>query len=142
MPVICAMEPKSTSLTATKKVLLAYLPAVLITIGVAVLSLWERPYLPPPVWSLGDKVLHGLMYTAMAVTWMIPVVKYPISNIQSPIIQSISVWFGVTAYGALMEIMQRYCTQTRSGEMADVYADAIGALLGVAVVMVIVKLKK
>ena len=136
------MEQKSTSLTVSKKALLAYLPAVLMTIGVAVLSLWERPYLPPPVLSLGDKVLHGLLYTVLAVAWAIPIFKLQIANHKSQIIRSITVWFGVTAYGILMEILQRYCTQTRSGEVADVYADAIGALVGVAVVMAIMKLKK
>ena len=40
------------------------------------------------------------------------------------------VWIGVVAYGALMEILQRYCTLTRSGEMADIYADCLGAIIG------------
>jgi VanZ family protein len=44
------------------------------------------------------------------------------------------VWLSVTAYGALMEILQHFCTVTRSGEMADLYADMIGALAGVALV--------
>jgi VanZ family protein len=42
-----------------------------------------------------------------------------------------------TSYGALMEILQRYCTLTRSGEMADLYADAIGAIIGVIIVAIL-----
>ena len=48
-----------------------YLPAVLVTVGVAVLSLTESTHMPSV--SLNDKVVHGLMYTLLAVLWMIPV---------------------------------------------------------------------
>ena len=106
------------------------MPAVLLTVGIAVISLWEAPQLPPPVMSLGDKVLHGLMYTVLAMAWMVPVAlfrpkRWPLY---------VYVCLAVTAYGALMEVLQRYCTLTRSGEMADVYADLIGAILGVVII--------
>ena len=106
------------------------MPAVLLTVGIAIISLWEAPQLPPPVMSLGDKVLHGLMYTVLAVAWMIPVSRrWP-----KRWTQYVYVCLAVTAYGSLMEMLQRYCTLTRSGEMADVYADFIGALIGVGII--------
>jgi VanZ family protein len=107
-----------------------YMPAVLLTVGIAVISLWEAPQLPPPVMSLGDKVLHGLMYTALAVAWMVPVAHFRPKR--WPLY--IYVCLAVTAFGVLMEILQRFCTLTRSGEMADVYADFIGAFIGVLIV--------
>ena len=113
---------------------MAYVPAVLMTVGIAVVSLWEAPHLPPPVMSLGDKVLHGLMYTVLAICWMVPVVKSQITNHKSQITNYLIVVLCVTAYGALMEVLQRFCTLTRSGEMADVLADFIGALIGVIIV--------
>jgi VanZ family protein len=39
-----------------------------------------------------------------------------------------------------MEILQRFCTLTRSGEMADIYADALGALLGLLAVYILAKM--
>lgn len=116
---------------------MAYIPAVVLTVGIAVLSLWERPYLPPPVLSLGDKVLHGLMYTVLAAAWMMPVINAKLKIKNSKLRLALWVVLGVTAYGALMEVLQRYCTMSRSGEIADVIADFVGAIVGVALVVVV-----
>jgi len=75
MRVICVTVLKSISPIENKHSYMAYIPAVVLTVGIAVLSLWERPYLPPPVLSLGDKVLHGMMYTVLAAAWMMPVIN-------------------------------------------------------------------
>lgn len=116
---------------------MAFIPAVVLTVGIAVLSLWERPYLPPPVLSLGDKVLHGLMYTVLAAAWMMPVINAKLKIKNSKLRIALWVVLGVTAYGALMEVLQRYCTMTRSGEIADVIADFVGAIVGVALVVLV-----
>ena len=97
--------------------LTTYLPALLVTVGVAILSLTESTYMPSV--SLNDKVAHGLMYTLLAVLWMIPVRR------------PVWVCLGVTAYGTLLELLQHYCTLTRSGEWLDVLADFLGVLIGV-----------
>lgn len=114
---------------------LKYLPAVLVTVGIAILSLTESSYVPRTL-SAQDKLLHGAMYMLLAVCWMVPVAK----SFPSRFMPYLLVWSGVTAYGALMEILQRFCTLTRSGEMADLYADMIGALVGILLVPVILKI--
>ena len=114
---------------------LKYLPAVLVTVGIAILSLMESSYVPRTL-SAQDKLLHGAMYMLLAVCWMAPVAK----SFPSRFMPYLWVWSGVVAYGALMEILQRYCTLTRSGEMADLYADMIGALVGILLVPVILKI--
>ena len=40
---------------------------------------------------------------------------------------------GMTLLGGLMELLQAYCTTTRSGEWFDFWADTVGVLLGNAV---------
>ena len=40
---------------------------------------------------------------------------------------------GMTLLGGLMELLQAYCTTTRSGEWLDFWADIVGVLLGNAV---------
>ena len=40
---------------------------------------------------------------------------------------------GMTLLGGLMELLQAYCTTTRSGEWLDFWADSFGVLLGNAV---------
>jgi VanZ family protein len=79
---------------------------------------------------MSDKVIHGIMYVFLAVAWMVPVSrKHPLS-----VLGYSSVCLAVTAFGGLMEILQRFCTLTRSGEMADLYADFLGALVGVLII--------
>ena len=111
------------------------MPAVLVTVGIAILSLMESNYVPRSL-SAQDKLLHGAMYLFLAVSWMVPVAR----TFSSRFMPYLWVWGGVVAYGALMEILQRYCTLTRSGEMADLYADMIGALVGVLLVLLIRKI--
>lgn len=82
--------------------------------------------------SLGDKVLHGLMYMALAMAWMAPTGK------RKPLLKpSVLVVLGVTLYGALMEVLQRFCTLTRSGELADVIANFAGSTVGVVIIVLI-----
>ena len=118
-----------------RREIVTYIPAVLVTVGIAILSLMESNYVPRSL-SAQDKLLHGAMYLFLAVSWMAPVAR----TFPSRFMPYLWVWSGVVVYGALMEILQRFCTLTRSGEMADLYADMIGALIGVALVAIICKL--
>lgn len=108
---------------------MAYLPAVLLTVGIAIMSLTESTHMPSV--SLNDKLLHGAMYALLAVTWALPLRKLSTFNFHL----STYIICGVTAYGALMEILQRFCTLTRSGEMADLLADFLGAFVGTMIVL-------
>jgi VanZ family protein len=40
---------------------------------------------------------------------------------------------GIVMLGGLMELMQAYCTTTRSGEWLDFWADSLGVLVGTAI---------
>ena len=135
MPAICVTELKYTCLIASKRWYITYLPAVVLTVGIAVLSLMESPYVPEALTGK-DKVLHGAMYGVLAVAWLVPIASRRSWR------TCLNVWMAVTVYGALMEVLQRYCTLTRSGEMADLYADAIGAMVGVTIVFVIASLRR
>ena len=108
---------------------MAFLPAVILTVGIAILSLTESTHMPSV--SLNDKLLHGAMYALLAVTWALPLRKLSTFNFYL----STYIICGVTAYGALMEILQRFCTLTRSGEMADLLADFLGAFVGTMIVL-------
>lgn len=129
------MVLKSTSPIEANRSYMAFLPTVVLTVGIAVLSLWENPQVPPSL-QLSDKIMHGLMYTFLAMTWMWPLTRI----VRTRALTYLYVFLSVTLYGALMEILQRFCTLTRSGEMADIYADALGALLGLLVVYILAKM--
>lgn len=108
---------------------MVYIPAVLLTVGIAVVSLWEYPYIPEEI-PASDKVLHAIMYALLAMVWIFPSAYRGAAKLSTYAI----VLFSVTAYGALMEILQRFCTLSRSGEMADLYADFLGALVGLILI--------
>ena len=114
-------ELKYTCPIVLNRSYMAFLPAVILTVGIAILSLTESNHMPSV--SLNDKVMHGLFYTLLAVLWVIPVRR------------PVWVCIGVTMYGALLELLQHYCTITRSGEWLDVLADFLGALIGVIIVI-------
>ena len=108
---------------------MAFMPAVLVAAGIAVLSLWENPYMPEAM-RTSDKILHAAVYTVFAVTLMAAFVSIRRTRLSYYVLTCAC----VTMYGALMEAMQRFCTLTRSGEMADLLADFIGAIVGVLIV--------
>jgi VanZ family protein len=108
---------------------MTYLPAALVAAGIAIASLWENPQMPEAV-ALTDKTWHLIMYAVLGLALMAAFV----ANNHSRIYHYVLVWVSVTAYGAMMEVLPHFCTLTRSGEIADLYADALGALIGVALV--------
>ena len=112
--------------------IIRYIPAVLIAVGIAVLSLWEQPQIPPAM-TMNDKLAHGLLYALLAISMMAGVKRDARMRVRT----YLYVCALATSYGALMEILQRFCTLTRSGEMADLYADAIGAIIGVIIVAIL-----
>ncbi len=105
----------------------AYIPAVVVAAGIAVASLIERPQEILDLHA-SDKVLHGLMYALLGLAAM----WGALYNGQSRWLAFIAVAAVVTVYGGCLEWMQYACTETRSGEWADVAADMAGAIAGVA----------
>lgn len=134
MPVICVTELRCTCPIALNKFHMSFVPAVLVTVGIAVLSLTESTQIPSV--SLNDKVVHACMYFVLAVAWMVPMALKRTQTTSNYFKSAVWVCLCATVYGALMEVLQRFCTLTRSGEMADLYADFIGAVAGVAVVWI------
>lgn len=131
MPAICVTALKSICPIALRKPYMAFIPAALVAAGIAVLSLIEQPTVVTPI-PVNDKLAHGLMYAALAVTLLVPLFRLPVNHYKSIFLTV----FATTAYGLLMEALQRYCTLTRSGNMADLMADLVGALIGVTIVLV------
>ena len=117
MPEICVTELKYICPIVRNISYMKYLPAVCITVGIAIMSLTESSYMPSV--SLNDKLMHAILYACLAASWWLAI-KRP-------------VWIivGVTLYGALLELLQHYCTLTRSGEWLDLLADFVGATIAI-----------
>jgi VanZ family protein len=129
MPVICVTVLKSICPIAKPNSHIEFIPAVLTAIVIAIASLWEQPQ-EPPAFAINDKLVHGVLYAMLAISMIAAVGR----DARTRVLPYIYTCVIATSYGALLEILQRFCTLTRSGEMADLYADAIGAIIGVLLV--------
>ena len=118
---ICVTVPKFTCPIVRNKSYMNYLPAVCVTVGIAIMSLTESSYMPSV--SLNDKLMHAILYACLAAAWWLAI-KRPAWIIA-----------GVTLYGALLELLQHYCTLTRSGEWLDLLADFIGATIAIILII-------
>ncbi|MBQ3633943.1 MAG: VanZ family protein [Paludibacteraceae bacterium] len=116
---------------------MAFLPAVLVAAGIAILSLWENPQMPDAV-TVNDKLAHTLMYAVLALALMGAFVSIR----RTTLAVYVSVWLFATGYGALIEVLQRFCTLSRSCEVADLCADSLGALIGILCVFIFTILRK
>ena len=126
---ICVTVLKSICPIAKPNSHIVFIPAVLTAIVIAIASLWENPQMPQTI-TVSDKLVHGVLYAMLAISMIAATGR----DARTRVLPYIYTCVIATSYGALMEILQRFCTLTRSGEMADLYADAIGAIIGVLLV--------
>lgn len=80
-----------------------------------------------------DKWTHLVMYggTTTVIWW-----EYLRSHHRADF-RRLLLWGGMAmvALGGLMELLQAYCTTTRSGEWLDFWADSAGVLIGILIGM-------
>lgn len=108
-----------------------YIWTTLATIGIVVLSTIPIPENPPlEDVPLIDKWVHMVMYGGLVfVMWMDHVVR---NRRTFPWAVRIFMMLYAVALGGAMELVQAYLTTCRSGDWIDFEADAVGAVLGLA----------
>jgi hypothetical protein len=94
----------------------AFAVAVLVSLAVLFAPASDVPSAPPGV----DKVVHGLLFLALALTgrW---------AGVRAVVLGPLLV-----AYGAVNEVVQAVTPLERSGSVTDLLADAVGVALGLA----------
>jgi len=118
-----------------------YWKTLLCAAGIAVLSLVSFSVFAVSAVSLvpyADKWVHALMYAALAVVAFADCRSQGLSR---------GAWAFLLLlppiYGGALELLQEFCTATRSGDWLDLLADTIGGWLALAVCMLSAKrLKK
>ena len=115
----------------------AYWKTLLCAAGIAVLSLVSFSVFAVSAVSLvpyADKWVHVLMYAALAVAAFADCRSQGLSRgawaflLLLPLI-----------YGGMLELLQEFCTATRSGDWIDLLADTIGGWLALATCALISK---
>lgn len=103
-----------------------YVPALIVAVVIAVLSLMENPQMPL-LEQYGDKFWHTMMYVGLAFMLM----GGMLLDKRRSWGYAVGSWAVSMGYGGLIELLQAWCTITRTGDWYDWYADMIGALVGV-----------
>lgn len=112
-----------------------YLPAGVLAAVIVVLSLQENPFLPDVMQTWSDKTLHALAYAGLAFCGMAGLYMDGRRLCQ----HYAWAWAASVAYGGLMEVLQATCTETRTADWLDVWADMAGAGAGIAVFYLFVR---
>lgn len=106
-----------------------------MSIAIAVLSLLEAPYVTAAQ-QFSDKLLHSLGYLVLAITAIWAIADQPLHQVWKYLIA----WLYVTVYGGIIELLQAFCTRTRTGDWLDWLADMLGAMVGLLFVFIVSKI--
>ena len=90
-----------------------------------------------------DKWTHLVMYGGTTSVMWWEHLRHCKKEARRPNLQALF-WFAVVGMiflGGLMELLQAYCTTTRSGEWLDFFADTIGVILGTIIGLILKKLQ-
>jgi VanZ family protein len=86
-----------------------------------------------PVSNL-DKVVHSFMYFMLSLSWL-KTLGYKKENVN----YVLQILFLSTLYGIIIEVLQEVLTTYRHGDIKDVIANIIGAIIAVLVYKLIIK---
>lgn len=105
-------------------------------LAIVVASLIPVPEIPQADIPFADKWAHWVMYGTLTL-----VISYDLMRSKSLSIRNIVVGavFAVVL-GGLLELMQAYCTSTRSGDWLDFYANTFGVFCAVVIVLIYKKM--
>jgi VanZ family protein len=86
-----------------------------------------------PVSNL-DKVVHGFMYFLLSLSWL-----NTLGSKKENVNYVLQILFLITLYGIIIEVLQEVLTTYRHGDIKDVIANIIGAIIAVLVFKLIRK---
>ena len=99
--------------------------AIIWTVLITVASLVSSSAIPKVNLLWNDKIVHFLFYFFFVVFWSIALHK----NFYSKKYSFIIVVFAIV-YGIIIEVLQELLTTTREPDLYDVFANALGAIIG------------
>ncbi len=115
-----------------------YIPALIFTLLIPLLSLVDPEYLPDSG-SLDfagvDKAAHLCIYALLTFTWSLALPP----KLRTRPRHLIMLAAAVSLYGLLMEIMQLCFTETRSMEIWDMAANLSGTLIAAAIIFLLAR---
>ncbi|MCF8224971.1 MAG: VanZ family protein [Bacteroidales bacterium] len=116
-----------------------YIVSILFAIVIFILSVWPADTAPTPSFFFKgmDKVIHGIMYGVFIVLILREYLKNSVVNYQGVIYLLLLTWI----YSIIMELIQYFVVETRSGEIYDVLANMGGIIIGTAIFLTFKKVR-
>lgn len=114
---------------------LAWVLAIGYTFSLTLLSLISLAGLPRLGSSFDDKIYHFVAYMLMTVLWY-NVLQNTATKFQIAYSAGIAI-----SYGIIIELFQQAFTSNRQEDIKDVYANSIGVLLAVLLILIYRKIK-
>lgn len=119
--------------------IISFIPAIIWLVIVLALSGYPGNQLPKiAVWQF-DKLVHTLMYGIVSFLLFLPFIKQFLIKENRFKIRVGIILFGVF-YGGFMEILQENIFINRSGNWIDFTANSVGAVLGVFLAPLVLKI--
>lgn len=100
-----------------------------------VLSLAKMPEVEVPGVELSDKWAHFIMYGGLCGVIWIEYLRSHSRGKCSAVRLFVGVWLLPVIMGGLLELLQAYCTTTRSGDWLDFAANTIGVTLAAVIML-------
>ena len=118
-----------------------FLSSAVVTAGVLYLTLAPRPLggIRIPMFEGADKVVHFLMFFAMAVAYHYDYRKRPKATDEARLLGWLFVL--LSALGGFIELAQWKMAMGRSGDWFDLLADVMGAFYGLLMAWLLTKKK-
>lgn len=107
--------------------------SALCVAAIWVLSLIKMPDVEVPGVELADKWVHFIMYASLCGVIWIEYMRCHKPGKYSAIKLFIVAWLLPAIMGGVLELLQAYCTTTRSGDWLDFAANIIGVTIATAV---------
>ena len=106
---------------------------LLTTLAIVLLSVLPFPDVPVVMEiPLADKWVHFVMYGGLSLVCWFEMARAERKTKKRRATQGLLFWGCIcpALLGGVLELVQAYCTTTRSGDVWDFIADSIGAVLG------------
>lgn len=109
--------------------------SVLCAAVIWVLSLIKMPEVEVPGVELADKWVHFIMYGGLCGIIWIEYLRSHGRGAYSPGRLFVGAWLLPAIMGGVLELLQAYCTATRSGDWLDFVANTIGVTLATVIMI-------
>lgn len=110
------------------KFLRNYPVTLLLVVIICYLSLFTPPKIDIPMPHAADKWAHIMMYGSLVFAAFVETVK--MRRRMPRRFACFLIYLGPVALSGVLELLQAYCTVTRSGDWLDFAANAVGGIVG------------